>query len=185
MALVGVVLGHWLGYVLAVPDPHLRAELLAKSGHGYWLLAVKAAIVFGFATLGSVLVRHVRSRASGEPPVEEGPVALALQLAAVQVPAFVAMEAAERLIVGESLTHLFQHHIFMLGVAVQLAVACIGALVLVCFGRVAAKVASTIVRVAIGRPTADRPVPLPLLALSPQVLAGGNGLRGPPSLSLR
>jgi hypothetical protein len=181
MAVVGVVLGHWLGYLLAVPDPHLRAEILARSGHGYWMVAIKAAVVLGFASLGSVLLRHLRARTHGGRPIEDRPAMLALQLASLQVSAFVAMEATERLLIGESMAQLFQHHLFLLGVALQVAVACVGALFLLWFGRVAYRVCRSISRPRLRRPPAGHPLPVPVLALPPPVLSGGTGLRGPPS----
>lgn len=181
MAMVGVVLGHWLGYVLAVPDPHLRAEILARSGHGYWMVAIKAAVVLGFASLGSVLIRYLRARTHDERPIEDRPASLALQLASVQLSAFLAMETVERLVIGEPLTQMFQHHLFLLGVALQIAVACIGALVLLWFGRVAYRVCRSISRPTVRRSPVDRSLPIPVLALPPHVLSGGTGLRGPPS----
>jgi len=181
IAVVGVVLGHWLGYLLAVPDPHLRAEILARSGHGYWMVAIKAAVVLGFASLGSVLLRHLRARTHGERPIEDRPAMLAFELASLQVSAFMAMEAIERLVVGESLAQLFQHHLFLLGVALQVAVACIGALLLLWFNRVAHRVCRSISRPQLRRSPAGHPPPVFVLALPPHVLSGGTGLRSPPS----
>jgi hypothetical protein len=181
MAVVGVVLGHWLGYILAVPDPHLRAEILARSGHGYWMVAVKAAVMLGFASLGSVLIRHLSARTHGARPIEDRPATLALQLASLQLSAFVAMETAERLAIGEPLTQLFQQHLFLLGVALQVAVACIGALVLLWFGRAAYRICRSISRPRVRRSPVGHSLPVPAQALPPHVLSGGTGLRGPPS----
>jgi hypothetical protein len=180
MAVAGAVMGHWLGYLLAIPDPHLRTEILGQSGHDYWILAVEAALLFGFAAFGTVLLRHVGERVRGGHRPEDGPALLALRLALVQVSSFVAMEIAERAIVGEAFTGIFRHHILWLGIAAQVTVACLGALVLVWFGRVSAKVCQWL-----PRPRFDRP-PLRRFAAqasppSPQVLRGGRGLRGPPS----
>jgi hypothetical protein len=181
MAVVGVVLGHWLGYLLAVPDPHLRAEILVQTGHGYWMLAIKAAVVLGFASLGTVLIRHLSGLEGGERPAEDSPAALALRLALLQLSAFVAMETIERLIVGGSVAEMFQHHIFLLGVALQLGVACIGALVLLWFGRVAQRVCEALLRPPQERARATQGFPTVRYTLQPQVLCGGAGLRGPPS----
>jgi hypothetical protein len=43
----GVIVGHWLSYVLAIRESRLREQILSTSGHGYWLGAVKVAIVRG------------------------------------------------------------------------------------------------------------------------------------------
>ena len=101
MAMAGVVLGHWLGYGLAVPDPHLRDEILAQSGHGYWILAIKAAVVLGFVSLGTVLIRHLSGRLRGEHPEGDRPASLAARLAVVQITSFVALEVTERIGAGD------------------------------------------------------------------------------------
>jgi hypothetical protein len=182
MAVVGVVLGHWLSYLLAVPDAHLRAEVLAQSGHGYWMVAVKAAVVFGCVALGTVLLRHVSARLCGEPMVEDRPAAVAMRLALLQIVAFVTMEAVERSIVGESVTQMFGHHIFVFGVALQIAVACLGAFVLLWFGRLAAKVCQVMTAPRFDRSPTVFALPVLAVALPPGLLDGGPGLRGPPSL---
>jgi hypothetical protein len=181
MAVAGAVIGHWLGYLLAIPDPHLRTEILGQGGHGYWVLAVEAALLCGFAAFGSVLLRHVGERLRGVHRPVDGPAALALRLALVQVSSFVAVEIAERAIVGQAFTGIFQHHILWLGIAAQVAVACLGALVLVWFGRVSAKVAEWLARPQFDRPPLRRCFAAQATAPPPQVLRGGPGLRGPPS----
>jgi hypothetical protein len=178
MAIVGAVLGHWLAYLLAIPDPHLRREILGRSGHGYWSLAVEAALLFGFAALGAVLLRTLRDRHGRV--AETRPAALAVRLALVQVSAFVAMEVVERTVAGEALTQVLRHHLLLLGIAVQLAVACLGALVLMWFGRLAAKVGRLLAPAPFSPPRVRRTVRVLALARPPQVLRGGAGLRGPP-----
>jgi hypothetical protein len=181
MAVVGAVLGHWLSYLLAVPDPHLRAEILSQTGHGYWILAIKAAVLFGFAALGTILVRSFIGSTRGQHPPEDRPAMLALRLAGVQVSAFVAMEAVERTIAGEAFTQMFQHHLLLLGVAIQIAVACVGALVLLWFGRIAATLSRWVAPPRFDRSQVRHLLPALAVALPPQVLRGGTGLRGPPS----
>jgi hypothetical protein len=181
MAVVGAVVGHWLGYVLAFPDAHLRTEVLTQSGHGYWMLSVKAAAILGFAALGTVLLRHLSRAGRGDRPAENWPAALALRLAVVQVAAFVAVEAVERAFAGEPVTQMFQHHLLLLGIAIQIAVACGGALVLHWFGRAAATLSRWIAPLRLDRPHARTVFPALVFAPPPQVLHCGAGLRGPPS----
>ena len=181
MAVVGVVVGHWVAYLLAVPDPHLRSEILAQSGHAYWLLAIKAATVLGFASVGTILIRHLAGRIRGELLSTDRPAAFAFRLASVQVTAFLGMEIAERLAVGDPVAGMFGHHIFMLGVALQFVVACIGALVLLWFGRVAERVCEALFSPAAQRAGSARRLPTGRFAPQPQVLCGGVGLSGPPS----
>jgi hypothetical protein len=181
MAIVGVALGHWLSYLLAIPDAHLRAEVLAQSGHGYWTVAVKAAMVFGCVGVGTLLLRHLNAHMRGEPSIEDRPAAVALRLALLQVAAFVAMEAVERTIAGEPVSQVFRHHIFLFGVALQVAVACLGTFVLLWFSRFAAKACLAIAAPRFDRSPTVQAVPGTAVALPRRPLGGGTGLRSPPS----
>src|SRR5438105_7755737 len=126
MAAAGTTLGHWLSYRLAVPDAHARAHLLAQTGHGYWLLAVKGAVVLGLSGSGAFFVRHLRSRPVSRSGPVESYARMLVPLAALQFLAFTAMEVAERSAAGAPLYGLFQHHLFLLGLAIQFLVACAG-----------------------------------------------------------
>src|SRR2546422_9277653 len=64
-AVGGVVLAHWLAYVLAIPAAHVRAGVLAASGHSYWVLGGKLAVVLGLAAFGTAFIRHVGRVAPG------------------------------------------------------------------------------------------------------------------------
>ena len=39
----GLVLSHWLAYLIAVPHAHERERLLEQTGHGYWPRAAAVA----------------------------------------------------------------------------------------------------------------------------------------------
>jgi len=169
-AVAGVVMGHWLAYVLAVSDPHVRAEVLAASGHSYWVLAIKVAVVLGLTALGTVLFRHLGARTRGGEPPEEPFSWIAARLSTLQVVAFTAMEVTERLVVGAPVAHMFHHHLFIMGLAIQLLVACAGALLLLWF-----------TRLSFPRPVAVRAVRLDLQTAPPvDPVRDGVGLRGPP-----
>ena len=56
-AAIGVVLGHWISYQLAVPDDHLRHHVLLASGHGHWLLLVKVAAAVALAGAATLAAR--------------------------------------------------------------------------------------------------------------------------------
>jgi hypothetical protein len=180
-AVAGVVLGHWLTYVLAVTDPHVRAEVLAASGHSYWVLAVKVAVVLVFAALGTVLLRHLGGRSRPEETAEEPFSWIAARLSVLQVVAFAAMEVTERLVVGAPIAHMLHHHLFLMGVAVQLLVACAGGLVLLWFSRAADRVADALGRPRLPRQAAVQTVRIEFQTASPvDPVGGGVGLRGPP-----
>ena len=182
VAVGGVVLAHWLAYVLAVPSAHERAEVLAASGHSYWVLAIKLAVVLGLTTFGTLFLRHIGGPARGKES-EQGPFSLiTARLSLLQVLAFTAMEVTERLVVGAPVAHLFQHRIFLMGLALQLIVAFAGALLLLWFSRAAERVAEALGRSRLPRPAAVRAIRIEFQTASPvDPVGGGVGLRGPPS----
>jgi hypothetical protein len=178
-AAAGVVIGHWLSYQVAVPDGHLRHHVLLASGHGGWLVVVKVAVALAIAGAVTLAARFSARRA----PAVGGLDALTwliCRLALVQIVAFAGMEAAERIGSGVAVGGMFAHHLFLLGLAVQLLVACAGGVFLLWLSRAARSVAEaarglpelpvaavTVLRpvaVAVARPAARRP----------------SGIRGPP-----
>jgi hypothetical protein len=185
MATAGVVLGHWLSYVLALPETRLRDQVLIASGHGYWLSAVKFAVVALVVALGTVAVRHLSGRGRDAAPLGERLSSLTLRLAVVQVVGFTAMEVTERLAYGAPIGGMFLHHLYFLGLAVQILVAAAGALVLLWFGRAAASVAAGLG----ARPGRAGSAAVPFVRAAsyhrrPLVLHGAAGLRGPPAPSI-
>ena len=141
-AAAGVVIGHWISYRLAVPDAHLRHHVLLATGHGHWLLLVKVA-----AALALVGAATLAARFAGRTPPSDGADALTWvvsRLALCQVIAFTGMEAVERIGSGVPVTGMFAHHLFLLGLAVQLLVACTGGAFLLWLSRTARSVAEAI-----------------------------------------
>ena len=183
VAAAGVILGHWLSYRLAMPNGALRQHVLAESGHSYWLLAVRAAILLGLAGAGAIVGRQMLT-AGREAGTVDRYVNSALRLGALQLAGFAAMEVAERAVSGAPIAGMFVHHIFVLGLAVQFLVACAGGLVVVALSRAGRRVALALR----GRAPMPRAQALPRWLPSPSrrrlpVLGGAAGLRGPPRLS--
>ena len=177
-AAAGVVVGHWISYRLAVPDPQARFSVLAASGHGHWVFVVKIAVALALAG-----VVTLASRFGSRTPPEMGSGALAWviwRLAVVQAVAFTGMEIVERIGGGAPVGTMFGHHLFVLGLAVQLLVACAGGSLLLWLSRTVRTVAEAVRslphipvrRAAVLRPVAWRPA----LAL----VACDVGIRGPP-----
>jgi hypothetical protein len=180
-AVGGVVLAHWLAYVLAIPAAHVRAEVLAASGHSYWVLAIKLAVVLGLAGFGTLFLQHVGGRSRGTEPEEEPFSLIAAHLSLLQVAAFTAMEVTERLMVDAPVAHMFHHRIFLMGLALQLIVAGAGALLLVWFSRTAERVAEALGRPRLPRPMFLRTIRAEIQTVSPlDPVRDGVGLRGPP-----
>jgi hypothetical protein len=173
VAVGGAVLAHWLAYVLAIPAAHTRAEILAASGHSYWLMAA----------LGVLFLRHPGRPASTWESGQEAFSAIAVRLSLLQVTAFIAMEVTERLVVGAPVAHLFHHRLFLMGLAMQLIVASAAALLLLWFSRTVERVAEALRRPPLPRP---RPAVVPTIRIEIQAIPvdpvrDGVGLRGPPS----
>src|SRR6266540_2344878 len=164
VAVCGVVLAHWLGYVLAIPAAHARAEVLVASGHSYWVMAIKLAVVLGLAALGGLFLRHL-----GRPPRtwesrQEAFSATAARLSLLQVVAFTAMEVTERLVVGAPVAHLFHHR-----------------LLLMWFSQTAERVAEALGRPRLPPPAVLRTIPIEIQTIPPvDPVRDGVGVRGPP-----
>jgi hypothetical protein len=125
-AVAGLVLGHVLSYVIAVPDPYHRDLLLQRTGHDYLPALGQAALMLFLAAVAMLVFRTSWRRAR-----DEGRSAsLASQLALVQVGAFMTLEVAERLLAGADLRDLGQGNVLLVGLGAQVAMALAGAALL-------------------------------------------------------
>lgn len=178
----GVLIGHWMAYLLAFPDAAVRAEVLAHAGHGYWSLAVKGVVVLAAAGVAAVLVRAFWERGAAEAHITflEGWSALAARLACLQMGGFLVLEVSERAVAGMGGRSLFGGSVLAVGLALQVLLAGLGALVLLCLARAAARIAGTFrgpTTVGLVRPRIGEAGPAHRGTL---VLAGASGVRGPP-----
>ena len=183
LALSGVAAGHSVAYYLAVPGGGSRQALLARTGHSYWNLAVKVAVLLELAGVLALAIRHFRAGRAGTSPLQLPFGQLAGRLAAMQVAAFTALEATERLRAGAPMGEMFHNHLLPIGVAIQLVVACAGALLLRWLARAAAAVGSLFARRPVERRASAaqrRPKPLDIPTCS--VLCKGLRGRAPPML---
>jgi hypothetical protein len=148
-AFVGLIVGHLLSYLIAIPDPARRAVVLTQSGHAYLHLAGDVAVVLSLAAAVTVGLRAVAGRDATDLPSTAN---LAWRLGALQAGAFIAMELGERLLSGGGFGELFADHLFGIGIVVQLAIAAVGAVLLRWIGRVAVRIVD-----ALARPPRRRP----------------------------
>jgi hypothetical protein len=132
--LAGSVVGHNLTYGLTVPDARARQVLLLDAGHRYWPAAMAAAVVFGVVAVLGTTIRHFRSGQRIGVASPPGPLGIARTLAVLQVGIFVVQETIERLTVGAPLGYLYRHQIAP-GIAVQIVVAAVAALLLALVAR--------------------------------------------------
>jgi len=185
-AWAGVVAGHWIAYLIAIPAANVRSATLAETGHGYWLAAMAAAFVLGVASAATTvvrgLVRGARRGPAGPPTGRYRDVAV--RLALLQSAIFLVQEVLERAEVGAPLSGLAHDGFILVGIAAQIVVAALVALALTCLSRVS-EVAG---RVLFARPPARRraaPCPTP----RPRPLLGrpaerADRTRAPPALLL-
>jgi hypothetical protein len=184
-AVAGAAVAHTLIYLVEVPDTRARAAVLAATGHGYWSVAVAAAIVLGLVAAGATVARHFRHGAGAAvPPVAPDRIdQLGFRLALLQSAIFVVQEAIERLAAGAPLGALAAPSSLLLtGIAVQVLVALGVASVLAGLGR-AAEAVGRALRAA-GPPTTSA-----LLVHRPagpvrgsRLLGGPAAIRAPPAL---
>jgi hypothetical protein len=140
VAAAGVLAGHWLTYLVSVPDARARAATLAATGHGYISLAGELVTLLTALSVAAVFVGALLDAGSGPRPGR----ALALRLSAMQVAAFCAMEVLERVVAGSHVGALAHGPILPVGVIANVGVAVIGAVALRWILRTADRVAETV-----------------------------------------
>ena len=172
----GVLAGHGLTYALVHPDGHERGGVLAATGHAYLHLLEGPGLVLALASAVAALLLGM-GRLGAAP--DRG--TLFRRLAAIQVGAFVAMEAIERLRAGAAIGTSGDLALLAIGVTVQLTLARAGAWLLASLHRTGERLAEALGRRRSTRrspllagvvPGATSPVSVALLAIPPG--------RGPP-----
>jgi hypothetical protein len=140
VAAAGVLAGHWLTYLVSVPDARARTAVLAATGHGYLSLAGELVTLLAALSIAAVFVGALVDAGSAPRPGR----ALAVRLSAIQVGAFVAMELLERVLAGSPVGALFRGGILPTGVLANVGVALMGAIVLRWILRSADRLAETV-----------------------------------------
>lgn len=180
VALAGLVLGHTLSYLLAVPDPLHRDLILERTGHTYLPIAGEAALVIFLAGVATLLARAWASRGRDD---VEGFASLAGLLALVQVAAFLGQEVLERLVAGAPLAELAHDHVLSIGIGVQIVAALLGAAALRWLARASAHLVRAVVaaRVALPRPALAAALPTTPDHPRGRVAIRARNVRAPPS----
>ncbi len=136
-ALSGIVGAHALSYRIAIPGGHARQAALDSTGHSLWPAVVVAGLL---ALLGSAAALARRAATDrGEhmrlllPPYW----VLVIRLTLLQALGFVALETFERVFVsGHPIAVLAAEPALLIGLALQFAVAALGAFVILALTRV-------------------------------------------------
>lgn len=180
LAVSGIAIGHALAYLLAAPEPSLRAGLLETTGHGYWSLVPPMAFAAAVAALSMFVADRL---GAGPPPPQQTARRLAsatAALASVQVAGFLLLEVAERALARGDVQHVLLEPAVGLGVVVQVGVALAMGFLLVVVLRVVQALRDTAGSAVFGRALSVG-LPRSRLARAPApVGAGGATLRGPP-----
>lgn len=178
LAMAGLVLGHVLAYLIAVPDPHHRAFVLQRTGHEYLPAMAEAALVLALAGMAAVVIRAFAGQRRGSERFSR----LAGRLGLVQVLAFGGLEVVERIVAGAPLRHLASDHILVIGMAVQVVVALAGAAFLRWLARTSSKLVETVVP-RLSLPRARAVLALASTSWSPGIGTFGSvgNVRAPPS----
>lgn len=166
LAAAGVVASHWVTYRLLHLDGHLH-----ETGHGH--LGLTSALALGLFVVGSVRFCSLGLAGRSTPSFAS----LVVRLTALQGAAWVGMEVAERAAVG-ALPTLGDNAVVLVGLVVQVVVACVAAAVVRLTGRVLEAVAARR-----GARSRRRVVVHPRLRdRVPHVVPGwgAQGVRGPP-----
>jgi hypothetical protein len=126
LAWSGVALGHLFAYLLAHPGEAERSARLASSGHGSFPLLLISALAVIPAVLSLLAVRVIRGDRS--PAL----LSIAICLAAIQVPTFLALEFFER---GMSFERMLLEPAVVMGLVIQVLVAFISSVIVRTFVR--------------------------------------------------
>lgn len=178
VAVSGLVLGHALAYLIAIPDPHRRSSVLSGTGHQYLPTLTQVALVLAVAAVVAVFVRGVA--AARRPPESFGRVATFLSI--TQAGAFLGQEVLERLVTHAPLFHLLHEALLPVGVSMQIGLALAGAALLRWLTRTSSSIA-TLLAPPHRPPRAERSVQAPTTWDRPTVpvLVASIGVRAPPA----
>jgi hypothetical protein len=141
----GTVLAHAVDYAALYRAPGTRRRVLAATGHGYWHLAVLAAVAAGLAA-AALVVGRAASSAMHHEPEPHGDRFRLLDVVVVQVGVFAGIELLERVSAGLSPAVLLHERAFRLGVALQVAVGALVAVALTVLHRAGRRVGAAMGR---------------------------------------
>ena len=176
-AAAAAYVGHSLSYHSVAPDASHRAHLLETTGHGSngRVTAVLLGLLI-FALSGMVARRAART---GGARLKLSYKSVLIHLLSLQASGFIIMEVLERLHAGSSLSALGDP-VILLGLAAQVVMALVGAMIVVLFVRLA-----RLLRPTAAFPTAKSPdqsfAPRSSFTLCTSVVSLAWSVRGPPA----
>jgi hypothetical protein len=178
-AAAGLVLGHALAYLIAIPDPHQRAFALQRAGHDYLPAIDQVAMMLAIAGAAAIVVRAFARRGDG---ATERFGRVAALLVVVQTSAFACQEVLERLVSGAPLGELAHDHVLVIGVIVQVVVATVAAVVLGLLAKTSSRLAATsVIRVRLPRERTTLALLVTERRPGALLVATAGSIRAPPS----
>ncbi|HUL85417.1 MAG TPA: hypothetical protein VLX89_07880 [Actinomycetota bacterium] len=172
----GVLLGHWLTYLVVTPVASARAEELARTGHGYLSTANDLVIGLVLISAASIVIGRLVDRDRSVPSYG----VLMPRLGAFQAGAFASMEVLERVFAGVPVAEALHHGILPVGVLVQLGVAALGTLAIRWLLRVADRLEALGTAPAHPRSAAFVDLLLPTSQVPSSRQRASFAIRGPP-----
>jgi hypothetical protein len=175
----GVLVGHWLAYLIVDPVASTRAAVLGSTGHAYLGAANRLGLTVTLGVLAAVFLGRLLHGDDVDLPVRT----VGARLTGFQVTAFLAMEVAERLTAHVPVAQLSHGPLVPVGIGAQIATAAIAALVIRLLCRAADRAAA-----ALGEGVPPARILSAALAIVPTAVPPRIALpaatgRGPPSSS--
>ena len=174
VAIAGCLAAHALAYLIAIPDPHDRATLLERTGHGY----LAHLPVLGAAGLSLVFAATLSHAVCGRVGARPSPWLFAL----LPPLAFVLQEHLERVLAGGVLPlETALHPTFLIGLALQLPFALLAYALVAVVLRASEALVCLLVRPPRLRTRLAVALPPSFTAPRPAARAFATAQRGPPA----
>ena len=177
----GVIGAHFLGYHSVSTDHAHNAELLAATGHEYFIYVIAGLFALTTLFLSSYVSRRLGERrtpdVSGVQLFAQG----AVRMIPLQGIAFLLLELAERALFAGGITNILAEPAVLMGLFFQVVVGLIGAVLLSAFAAIVETVRRRNRSLAARRGSTRI---YPKAVFRPRGLSlreGGSGLRSPPS----
>lgn len=178
LAFAGLLIGHFISYLVVAPDARVREAVLEASGHRAHGLFVPLAGAALLAALIGAFVHQLRNHGTTE---RSGPRLLHLAgiLWLLQTGGFVLLETTERVVASHAPLDLLHEPAFLVGLVVQAVIAVAGAVLMVLLSATVAVLRRYLARLTRKSSCVISP-PERVVAAARSVARSAWNLRGPP-----
>lgn len=175
LAAAGVLVAHGVAYLLAIPNPSLRQQVLESTGHGSRIFLIAAALGVAVAGLARLALGPPDDRVTGRGAFTFA----APRLAVLQVAGFALLEFTERWYAHADLAHTLAEPAVVIGLVLQIVAALVGSAIVRLLAAAICRLTRLRGVTAARARDAARPrcrIWVPAVSLA----SGGATLRGPP-----